>query len=154
MLGNPTIPYRWILVHTLLWLSVGFQAESLRLWGSIGEDSKALRDVMALEMATGVRPHLFQGIHPERAPGIPGQGLWWRFRIYDTFSGYRQSQVSLTVMPVFFLSSSSYPSPMPPHNYLQGTVGLKKARHNLFIFQDTKPQTLSRTTRLLLLPKL
>lgn len=75
MLGNPTIPYRWILVHTPLWLSVGFQAESLRVCGSLREDSKALRYVVVLEMATGVRPHLFQGIHPERAPGIPGQGL-------------------------------------------------------------------------------
>lgn len=62
-------------MHTPLWLSVGFQAERLRVWGSLGEDSKALRYVVALGMATGVRPHLFQGIHPERAPGIPGQVL-------------------------------------------------------------------------------
>lgn len=116
----------------------GFQAESLRDQGSLGEDSKALRYVVALEMTTGVKPHLFQGIHPERAPGRAGQGLCWRVRIYGTFSGCRQSQVfSLTVMPVFFVSSSSYPSPMPPSTTYR--VQLASRKPDILCSSSTDP---------------
>lgn len=43
----------------------GVQAESVKCWGSLGGSSKALKVWGCIEMATGTRHCLFQGVYSE-----------------------------------------------------------------------------------------